>query len=267
MKIKRISILLLIILLVCLFTKTTYAANEVEVLLGASKTSLSAGEELKIDVSIINNSSEDDIKSLIGYIEFDTDVFELANIDIDELEEEQQMVLEQLMEEEGTILDILSFENNWIIVGIEDEEDSEKYIIYATELSENADAGIGQGKTSKIGEIKFSVIDSAKSGTSSIKMNEMAANEEMLVAETTTSEITILGGSSSGENESEEQEQTEEEEEEQTEEEQEEQEQQETNEAKQDLVYTGAEDVIPYVFILIITMVISYVKWKKYKDI
>lgn len=264
MKIKKVLILLLIILLVSLFTKTTYAANEVEVLLKTSKTTLNVGDKVEIEVSIVNNSSENDIKSLVGYIEFDADVFELANIDIDELDEEQQMVLEQLMEEEGTILDILSFTNNWIIVGIEDEEDPEKYIIYATELSENGDAGVGQGQTSKIGEIKFNVLDSAKEGTSSIKMNEMAANEEMLVAETTTSEITILGGSSSGENESEEQEQTEEEEEEQTEEEQE---QQEANEAKQDLVYTGAEDVIPYVFILIITMVISYVKWKKYKDI
>ena len=97
MKIKKISILLIIVLLVCLFTKTIYAANEAQVLLETSKTTLSAGEELKIDVSIMNNDSENKITSLIGYLEFDADLFELANMDIDEMDEEQQKILEQLM--------------------------------------------------------------------------------------------------------------------------------------------------------------------------
>ena len=97
-------------------------------------------------------------------------------------------------------------------------------------------------------------------------MSEMAANEEMLVSETITSDITISNNQSSQGNEDEEQEQTEEQEEE-TKENLDKEKQQETNEAKQDLAYTGTEDIIPYIFIAMLGIVISYVRWKKYKDI
>lgn len=259
MKIKNASIILIFILLICLFTTTIYAADEVEVKLEPDKNTLEAGDEVIVKVSIANNNSQNEIYEIFGYLEYDTEIFELVLVE--EMDEEQELIVQGLADE-GIELDIISLKDNWLIGVMEDEEETEKNILYAVYLSETG--GIEQGQTSIIGEIKFNVIDSAKAGTSSIKMYELAANEEISVSDISTSEIIIVNTKALDENEDNKQEQAKEEKEEET---TKENSQKEANESQKELANTGTEDVIPYIFTAMLVVVISYVRWNKYKQI
>lgn len=243
---KKVTILLIFILMFFTFIKPTYAANEVSISLKPKSATLKKGDETAITVSITNSGAEEEILDSTAELEFDGNVFEVVTLDVEELEEDDQQLLEEYQDIIG-LLDILCIKDKWLIGGY---GDSDAYLITIIYLEENG--GIKEGETKEVGEIKFKVLDSANSGNTSIKLTEGEANGEITLADTTLP-LSIVGSTSTTREEESGYEQIKNEE--------------KSNKAKENLVYTGVEDVVPFIGVLIVIALISCVNYRKYKDI
>lgn len=249
MKRKKIAILLIFILMFFICKTTIYAANEIEFTVKPNTTNLKQGEELSLTISAQNIGLDEEILDVAANLEFDNTVFEIVKLSPEQLNSEQKEILNEYEEIFG-VLDILNIQDKWLIGGFGEGEDYLITIIYLEETG-----GINKGNTQNLGEIKLKVLNSASNGMQDIKLTEIEANGEYNIEDVSISDINIKGTqiASGDEDDEEEYEEIESE--------------QNSNEAKQDLAYTGTEDVIPFIAIILIVAIITYIKCKEYRGI
>lgn len=250
MKRKKITILLIFILMFFICKTTIYAANEITLTVKPNTTNLKQGEELSLTFSVENVGLDEEILDVAANLEFDSTVFEIVKLSPEQLNSEQKEILNEYEEIFG-VLDILNIQDKWLIGGFGEGED---YLITVVYLEETG--GINKGNTKNVGEIKLKVLDSANNGMQDIKLTEIEANGEYSIADVNVSDINIQGTQISSGDEDKEDEEYEEIESEQS-----------SNEAKQDLAYTGTEDVIPFIAIILIVAIITYIKCREYREI
>ena len=273
MKIRRI--LLLFILIFLFFVNVSYAANEAEITLVPSKSVFNKGEELSISISVENTGIQSGITDILGVLNFDDKLLELDVLKKEELTSEQQAAIGQASELLG-LLDILSVKDKCLIGGI---KDGDSYLLTVIFLDEQEI--IKQGELKEIGTIKFKISDSTTADNATISFSECEVNGEFQAENATTNVIIsdneiVIEENETIENTVEQEEIIENEEiEEEIEEENlveeeienEESKQEYSNESKEELLYTGTEDFIPFIFILIILSIFSYMKYIKYKNV
>lgn len=271
--IKKIITILMFILMLIAFENVVYAANEALLTLTPAAESYKQGEQAILKVSLTNTGIEGGVSMVAGIFEYDNTVFELIPKDIAELTEEQQMIIELLAEELG-FAEVLSVTDNYLLLVTEGN-------LIVMNIGEKLEIG----KTEEVGEIKFQILDSASNGNKTIKLTSATVEEEYKMQDVSTT-ISIgqvsSGGTSYNDPKDEEKDENTEtpteadkdnsngEEEEPKKENQDtkkENEQKDKDEAKQDIVYTGVEDVIPFIAIILIIAIVSYIKYKKYKYI
>lgn len=274
---KIIKLIIYFLIFIVLFTTSVNAEEEAcKITLSSDKTTLSAGEEVTLTLFMSNVSKESGIANFISVLNLSDDIFEIVLIEDEELSE----ALEG-SEFEGC--DILysgyndtdtTIKNPWYLLYLETEGSKGLY------ASTAADA---QMEDQIVGKIKLKVKENvqATQTTISIVGTEVFDLEAILNSETTgdlvgyeiaDSEIqleikgTSKDGASSVNNATQNntnksnntknninktinnQNQVE-------------------NKSKQDVPYTGIEDYIPFLFIIIIISVITYINYRKYKDI
>ena len=277
---KIIKSIIYFLIFIVLFTTSVKAEEEAcKITLSADKTTLSSGEEVTLTLFMSNVSKESGIANFISVLNLSDDIFEIVLVEDEELSE----ALEG-SEFEGC--DILysgyndtdtTIKNPWYLLYLETEGSKGLY------ASTAADA---QMEDQIVGKIKLKVKEDvqATQTTISIVGTEVFDLEAILNAETTgdlvgyeiaDSEIELKinaaskDGSSPVNNTTQNNtnntnqnnntknninktinNQT-----------------QVENKSKQDVPYTGIEDYIPFLFIIIIISVIAYINYRKYRDI
>lgn len=304
---KKIIILIMMMLLICIFTKSTYASNEAEIKLTIDNTNLTTSDKAIVKMSVVNNSAEGEISAVLGYLNYDIEIFELQTLDSGEIDEKIEAELAELAEIENIYLDAVSIKNDWLL-GVTEDDETEETIICALYLNENG--GVAQGQTVEIGEFEFEIKDSITKATTNIETYNMVASTAEGNFELTNAhspDITITGTTGTEGDTSEDEiggeinedlqdefdesfgddfedgfgddfgADFEDEYEEGLGEGSDEEEKQPTTtqqptkkdntESNKPLVYTGAEDVIFYIIIASLIAIITYIRWKKYKQI
>lgn len=299
---KKIIILIMMILLICIFTKSTYANNEAEIKLTIDNTNLTTTDKAIVKMSVVNNSAEGKISAVLGYLNYDIEIFELQTLGSDEIDEKIEAELAELAEIENIYLDAVSIKNDWLL-GVTEDDETEETIICALYLNENG--GIAQGETIEIGEFEFEIEDSITRATTNIETYKMVAStaeENFELTNAHSPDITITGTTGTEGDTSEDEvggeinedsqddfddsfgddfeegfgDDFEDEYEEGLGEGSDEEKQPTTTqqptkkdntESNKPLAYTGAEDVIFYIIIASLIAIITYIRWKKYKQI
>lgn len=262
-KIRKIVIILMFILMIVALKNATYAADKAALTLTQGNTN---EEQVSLKLSVANTEINEGISLVAGILDYDKTIFELVPINTEELTSEQQMIVTVILDS-GEADQVLAVTDNYIVLMAE-----EQIMVLAIEEE------IKVGTTTDVGEIKFKILNSESSESATIKVTGTIAEtvDEQEVSMPDAS-VTISSSQGTGEedpwDEPEEEPQTPtdtskdgyEEQEENNDEE--ENEKQDKDEAKQDIVYTGAEDVIPFIAIILIIAIVSYIKYRKYKCI
>ena len=129
MKIKKTVIFLILMLLFFTFANPTYASNEATIKVQQNNTNLKSGDELSLSISVSNNSIQEEIYLICGFLDYDDTTFELETIDAEELDDDIVQIIEELADSEGIMMEILSVKDKWIIGNIKNEGNM-LYIIY-----------------------------------------------------------------------------------------------------------------------------------------
>ena len=270
MKIKKILAIIIFILSVCIFNTTSYAAEAVEVELEVDKKEVKAGEKISVTVSVKNNTYEESMYILAGGIEFDDKLLKPIAMENPELTAEQQAMITMLTESADLEFEILSVKDKWIIgIAESGELSGVKTIIIIYLDTTGSDAAVEVGETKEIGEIEFEALECEEAKSTVVKFYEMIVDEELEIGEASTQTIKVqpkeslleemddddndnnrqqLGSNNNNNNNNKDNKNN-------------------KDKADKELAYTGVEDVIPYIMVLIIVAILSYIKCKKYKNI
>lgn len=264
--------------IICIIFLTTYVQAEdqaCKISLSANKATLNPGDEVTITLTMSDITKTSGILNLISVLNFSNDIFEivfeededLSNALVDTDFEGCKILYSGDKDSDSTI------KNPWYVLYL---EEGESKAIYA---STGADPQI---ESQIIGKVKLKVKENVKSTKTTVLLSatEVFDAEAILNAETTgefqgyeisDSEITLqINGVSGGttpvlENDTQNNlvnnnntikqnstvnNQT-----------------QSANKVNQAVPYTGIEDYVPFVFIIIIVAVMAYINYRKYKDI
>ena len=270
---KTLKIILYFLVFIILLTNSANAEDVAcKISLSANKTTLNAGDELIITLSMSNVSKENGISDFVSVLEFSDDIFEL----VFEEDEELSAALENTEFKDCKILysgdkdTDTTIKNPWYLLCLEDEEGGKA--IYG---STSADPQISN---QVVGKIRLKVKGNAETtkATISITDTEVFDPEAISKYETTGNligyeiedskiELQIKGKSNNGglpvnnsiqnnaiqKNNINIDVNTHVE-----------------NKANQNVPYTGIEDyIIPFIFIVVIIAVLAYINYRKYKEI
>lgn len=263
---KRNIVAICLFLIIMLFTTKVNAESEAcKVSLSADKTTLEPGDIVTINILISNVTKTDGVALFCGELDFSSDIFELI------FDEEDETILEDYEDFEGYSI-LYSGRNNdeetnpWYVICAEESNIKAIIVSMDTAYSEEVTA-IGAGESQVVGKIKLKVKDSAEGTTEKISLTNMEVYGENNINDTTTEtpvgeeisdstiNLTIKGTEISTIQENKSKENTELE-----------------NNSKENLAnnnvpYTGIEDTIPVIFILVIIALFTYINYKKYKNI
>lgn len=261
---KRNIIITCLFLALMLFTTKVNGANEpCKINLSTDKTTLSPGDTVTVNLTISNVTKTNGISQFYGILDFSDDIFEIISDDdesiiADYADYEGYTVLYSGRQDDSVV-------NPWYIVYV--EEEGQKGIIASVD-SEYSDTiqAVKSGSSQVIGKIKLKVKDSAVGTAAKIALTDMEAFGEDSASDTdgdtgdntvpdTSVSFTLKGGTEEPkqiqlitenkiQNKSE-----------------------NDNKASNNVPYTGIEDTIPVIFILIVIATLAYINYRKYKNI
>lgn len=239
---KSIKIIMIFALIMfILFANSVKAANEATVTATPNKTTLAPGDELKVNILASNIGIENGIMSYGMKLVYDKNVFDIQIEDRTENQSDLEEMANQLELEEVNILSMDPIEESeWnLLLG---KSESENLIIGSNEEAQTTNQQIGQ--------IKFIVKDTAVQGSTSISLNTITVGNEEITSETgaindINLSLTIgaktLKTTSTNTNQN--------------------------IKAGNSIPKTGVEDALPIMFIAITISAISYMQYKRYKNI
>ena len=187
MKNKKIIIITIFFSILILLSQITLASVKGEIILTPNKIDLKESDELEVKIEIKNTNIDAGIEDFLAYIEYDESIFELVKIDANQkmgelnLNSEKQEIIKEYSQE----VDVLDLTNEYIVVGMDDEN---KYAITIIALDEIGI--IEKNSTKNVGNIKFKAI-SNQTVTSKIKMFEISANGEEVIEDVSINQIKI----------------------------------------------------------------------------
>lgn len=187
MKNKKIIIITIFFSILILLSQITLASVKGEIILTPNKIDLKESDELEVKIEIKNTNIDAGIEDILAYIEYDESIFELVKIDANQkmgelnLNSEKQEIIKEYSQE----VDVLDLTNEYIVVGMDDEN---KYAITIIALDEIGI--IEKNSTKNVGNIKFKAI-SNQTVTSKIKMFEISANGEEVIEDVSINQIKI----------------------------------------------------------------------------
>lgn len=268
MKKRNIIIACLLFILILFTTKVNAAEEACKVSLSADKTTLGPGDTVTVSIKVSNVTKTDGISQFIGALDFPSDIFEVV------FEEDDETLIADYEEYEGySIIYSGRMEetvtNPWYIIYAE-EEGKQGFLAGIDTKALETVQPVKSGSTQTIGKIKLKVKDGAEGTTASLAFSDMEVFGPNDLSDTTTdvpagskiSDATVnfkltgmepqgeqdpVGknpGSKGTENVT-----------------------NKDNRAKNDTPYTGIEDTIPVIFILLIITTFAYINYRKYKNI
>ena len=269
MKKRTIIILCLLFAIILITTKVNAAEEACKVTLSADKTTLGPGDTVTVSISISNVTKTDGISQFYGALDFPSDIFELV------LEEDDETIVADYEEYEGySILYSGRMEatvtNPWYIIYAEAEGEPGFVAGIDTKALETVQP-VKSGSSQTIGKIKLKVKDGAEGTSAKLTFADMEVFGPNDLNDTTTdvpegSEIsdatvnfTLTGMEAQEEQEPEEKSTGLEEVTKVT--------ANKDNKASNNVPYTGIEDTIPVIFILIVIATLAYINYRKYKNI
>lgn len=187
MKNKKIIIITIFFSILILLSQITLASVKGQIILTPNKIDLKESDELEVKIEIKNTNIDAGIEDILAYIEYDESIFKLVKIDANQkmgelnLNSEKQEIIKEYSQE----VDVLDLTNEYIIVGMDDEN---KYAITIIALDEIGI--IEKNSTKNVGNIKFKAI-SNQTVTSKIKMFEISANGEEVIEDVSINQIKI----------------------------------------------------------------------------
>lgn len=268
-----ITILCIILFMNVLTIKVNAATEPCKVSISADKTELKAGDTVTINVLVSNVTTTSSIGIFYGILNYSEDLLEIVP------EEDESFIADYEEYKEYPILysgrqdEDSTTENPWYMLLA--EENGEKGFIASldTEFTENEEA-IKQGDSQIIAKIKFKVKeDITKTSTAKISLTEIRAVEsgdasddldEKEISDATMNLTVKVESENSNEEDSNSNSNSYSN---SNKKDNNQKNKQEENKAKSNVPYTGIEDVIPVIFILVIITLFAYINYKKYKDI
>ncbi len=274
MKKRNIIIACLLFILILFTTKVNAAEEACKVSLSADKTTLGPGDTVTVSIKVSNVTKTDGISQFIGALDFPSDIFEVV------FEEDDETLIADYEEYEGySIIYSGRMEetvtNPWYIIYAE-EEGKQGFLAGIDTKALETVQPVKSGSTQTIGKIKLKVKDGAEGTTASLAFSDMEVFGPNDLSDTTTDvpagskisdatiNFTLTGMESQQEQEPEDQNTG-----------------FETttgtgtstnkvnkdNKASNNVPYTGIEDTIPVIFILIVIATLAYINYRKYKNI
>lgn len=274
MKKRNIIISCLLFVLILFTTKVNAAEEACKVSLSADKTTLKEGDTVTVSIAVSNVTKTDGISQFYGVLDFPSDIFEVV------LEEDDETIVADYEEYEG--YQILysgrmdeTATNPWYILYAE-IEDEIGFLAGIDDKALSTVQPVKSGSTQTIGKIKLKVKDGAEGTTAKLAFSDMEVFGPDDLSDTTTDvpegskisdatvNFTLIGMEPQEEQESEDQNTG-----------------FETitdtgtstnkvnkdNKASNNVPYTGIEDTIPVIFILIVIATLAYINYRKYKNI
>lgn len=241
----KIFIVLILILFV-LFVNSVKATATVNITATPNKTTLSPGDELKINILASNVAIEGGITSYAMRFVYDTNIFDIEVEDRTENEADLQNMATQL---DVDTVDLVSMDTtetaDWsLLIG---KTGTEKLLMGSNEEAQTSNQQIGQ--------IKLVVKDNATTGITNISLNTITAGNDTVTSDDNSiNDISIAltissqpvaptPKTSTNTNTT-------------------------SNKVSQNTMpQTGIKETMPIIFIALIIVGISYFKYKKYKNI
>lgn len=259
---KAINIIIFFLLSIVILTTCVRAEDEAcKISISADKTTLEAGDEVTITLLMSEVNKTSGISQILSILEYSDDIFEIIPVEDSELEANFA----------GT-----EFEGCEIIYsGGKDTDTTIKNPWYILYMENNGAKGIygsttadPQIETQIIGKIKLKVKENVQSTNTTIALVDTEVFDAETISNATSTEDltgfkisdskidlqingTIDTNTSTTENQSQAQNSQE----------------QKENKAEQEIPYTGVEEFIPFIFIIIIVAIVLNLRYKKYKDI
>ena len=264
---KAINIIVCFLVSLIILTTSVRAEDEAcKISVSADKTTLKPGDEVTITLLMSNVNKTSGISQLLSILEYSNNIFEIVPVIDSELKsnladtefKDCQILYSGEKDTDTTI------KNPWYILYVENS--GVKGIYGATTADPQIESQI-------IGKIKLKVKENVQSTKTTVGIVDTevydaetisnATSTENLTGykisdskielqingvtntETTVNNSSITGSQSKTQNS---QQQTE-------------------NKAKKEVPYTGIEDIIPFIFIVLIIGVVSYIRYIKYKDL
>lgn len=264
---KKIIKIMLLQVLILFFVINPVKAEEVpcKISLSSNKTSLQPGDEVIVNLSVSNTTISKGIQYISAILDYQADVFDIVYDESDLAEEKLAQFQEG--EEEGNVAMIYVGENDtsatgnkWNVVLLYDEDTKTNGILAYSEEA--------QTQSQTIAKIKFKVKSDAPKTDSKITLEEITVFTEDDADEGTKTEDTSISFSINGkepvvvekpENVSKQNVNKQNENKHTT----------GNNQAisQKETPYTGIEDYIPAIAVIIIISIISYFNYKRLKDI
>lgn len=281
---KKISIIIIYsILFITILTMNVNAADEVcKASISSDKTELETGDTVTINVLISNITNTAGIGQFSGILEYSEDVFELVteedeSIKADYPEFINYPILYSGRQDSDTII-----ENPWYMILVKKETQNGFVASVDTKFSEDV-MPVKQGESQIVGRIRLKVKENATANTAKITLTEMEAFElensssssgDLIGNKMSDSTLNLTIKATAGNTETPntsavnnineknnngstsivKQNNTQ-------------STKQDDNKAKSNVPYTGVEDIVPILIIVLTISILSYIAYRKYKDI
>lgn len=192
---KFLKILIIFIIAICFFVSFSYAAEDIcKISLTSDKTTLKAGDKVKMNISMSNIKTADGILALGGVLQYDSDVFDVLYVENQEIKDEIKGMTE-LDDFEILYIGDLEVENSipWYMISIPGDEGT--IAILGSSLSDP------QISEQSVVTVELKVKGETQSTNTEISLTELVAvdgsQKEHTLVNNTSIEYSIQGSTKS----------------------------------------------------------------------